>query len=82
VATARLRSRLGRQLDPRLFVAVAWHGVGAERIIVAVNYAPNQSQCHLCLPFDDLGGNKWKLHDQLSDSSLEWQGDDLVGRGL
>jgi hypothetical protein len=27
-------------------------------------------------------GKKWKLRDQLSDSSLDRHGDDLVGRGL
>ena len=37
------------------FVAYAWHGAGGERLLVAVNFAPNQSQCYLRLPFADLG---------------------------
>jgi hypothetical protein len=50
--------------------------------VVAVNYAGNQSQCHVRLPFADLAGKKWKLQDQLSEASYEWNGDDLQGRGL
>ena len=50
--------------------------------MVAVNYAPNQSQCHVRLPFADLAGKKWQLQDQLSPASYDWNGDDLQGRGL
>jgi hypothetical protein len=41
-----------------------------------------QSQCHVRLPFPDLAGKKWKLQDQLSSASYEWNGDDLAERGL
>ena len=64
------------------FVAFAWQGPGDERLLVAVNYAENQSQCHVRLPFTDLGGKNLRLHDQLSNASYDWNGDDLVGRGL
>lgn len=64
------------------FVAFAWQGPGGERLLVAVNYAPNQSQCHVRLPFADLAGKKWQLQDLLSPASYEWNGDDLAGRGL
>ena len=47
-----------------------------------MNYAPNQSQCHVRLPFPDLVGRKWKLQDQLSSASFEWNGDDLAERGM
>jgi hypothetical protein len=47
-----------------------------------VNYAPNQSQCHVRLPFANLAGTKWQLQDQLSSARYEWNGDDLQGRGL
>jgi hypothetical protein len=47
-----------------------------------VNYAPNQSQCHVRLPFADLAGKKWLLQDQLHQASYEWNGDDLGGKGL
>lgn len=64
------------------FLVFAWQGAANERFLVAVNYAPNQSQCHVRLPFADLAGKKWKLQDNLSDAAYDWNGDDLVGRGL
>jgi glycosidase len=64
------------------FLVFAWEGPKSERLLVAVNYAPNQSQCHVRLPFTDLGGSKWRLQDQLSPASFDWNGDDLLGRGL
>lgn len=64
------------------FVVFAWQGPQSERIIVAVNYAPNQSQCHVRLPFPELSGKKWQLQDQLSAASFEWNGDDLLEKGL
>jgi hypothetical protein len=63
------------------FVVFGWEA-GSERRIVAVNYAGNQSQCHVHLPFANLGGKRWRLHDHLTDASYEWHGDDLTGRGL
>jgi hypothetical protein len=64
------------------FLVFAWQGRTGERHVVAVNYAPNQSQCHVRLPFPELGGKKWRLRDQLSDAAYDWNGDDLQGRGL
>ncbi len=37
------------------FLAFAWQGRHGEPLLVAVNYAPNQSQCYVRLPFADLG---------------------------
>ena len=51
-------------------------------MLVAVNYAANQSQCHVRLPFADLVGKRWLLQDQLATASYQWNGDDLQGRGL
>lgn len=64
------------------FIAFAWQGADGERLVVAVNFAPNQSQCHVRLPFDDLRGEHWRLHDQLSGADYDWCGDDLDSRGL
>ena len=64
------------------FIVFAWHGVDDERLIVAVNYAPNQSQCHVRLPFGDLGGKRWRLEDLLSNATYDWAGSDLEARGL
>lgn len=60
----------------------AWQLAGGERIVVAVNYADNQSQCHVRLPFADLGDSKWRLLDHMSSASYDWNGDDLQSRGL
>ncbi len=64
------------------FVVFAWQGAKGERLVVAVNYAANQSQCHVRLPFADLAGRKWSFQDQLAAASVDWHGDDLLGRGL
>ena len=64
------------------FLAFAWQGPAGERFVVVVNYAPNQSQCHVRLAFADLGGKKWRLQDQLNQVGYDWNGDDLQARGL
>ena len=45
------------------FLAFAWQGTGDERLLVTVNYAPNQSQCYVRLPFADLADRQWRLDD-------------------
>ncbi len=64
------------------FVAFAWQGAGGERLLVAVNYAPNQSQCYVRLPFADLGNGHWRLEDLLSDEQYDRDGNNLRSRGL
>jgi 1,4-alpha-glucan branching enzyme len=64
------------------FVVYAWHGASGDSMVVAVNFAANQSQCHVRLPLADLAGKQWRLQDQLSPASYDWNGDDLQGRGL
>ena len=64
------------------FLVFAWQGAGDERLVVTVNYAPNPSQCHVRLPFADLGDSKWRLKDLLGDAKYDWDGNDLQGRGL
>jgi hypothetical protein len=64
------------------FLAFAWQGTDGQRLLVAVNYAPNQSQCYVQLPFADLGGGSWRLQDQLGDVSYDRDGNDLKSRGL
>ena len=81
MAITGMRPRLGRQLDPRLLPGFRWQDA-AETLIVAVNYAPNQSQCHVRLPFAHLAGKRWRLQDQLSPTGYDWTGDDLQGHGL
>ncbi len=64
------------------FLAFAWQGPDGERLLVAVNYAPNQSQCRVQLPFADLAGGQWRLSDRLSPAVYDRAGDDLRSRGL
>ena len=64
------------------FVAFSWQGRNGERLLVAVNYAANQSQCYVRLPFTDLAGTQWHLQDQLSEMSYQRDGNDLQSRGL
>ena len=50
------------------FLAFAWQGPDGERLLVTVNYAPNQSQCYVRLPFADLGNSQWRLQDLIGDA--------------
>lgn len=63
-------------------IASSWLGSGGEQFVVAVNYAGNQSQAHIRLPFDGLGDRQWQLHDLLSDNTYSWNGADLRQHGL
>ena len=64
------------------FVAYFWRGADDERLLVAVNYAPNQSQCYLRLPSSNLRGKQWRLKDLLSDAQYDRDGNDLESNGL
>jgi hypothetical protein len=45
------------------FLAFAWQDSDGQRLLVTVNYAPNQSQCYVRLPFADLSNSQWRLED-------------------
>jgi hypothetical protein len=64
------------------FLAFVWQGTRGERLLAAVNYAPNQSQSYVRLPFSDLAGVRWRLQDQLSTAAHDRDGNDLQSRGL
>jgi hypothetical protein len=64
------------------FVAFAWQGSAGERMLVTVNYAANQSQCYVRLPFADLDKDHWLLDDLLGDVTYDRQGNDLQTHGL
>jgi len=64
------------------FLACAWHGPSGERLLVVVNYAPNQSQCYVRLPFTDLGNSHWRLEDMIAHATYDREGNDLQARGL
>jgi len=64
------------------FLASFWQGMDDERLLVAVNYAPNQSQCYVRLPSVKLYDRKWRLEDLLSDVRYDRDGNELELRGL
>jgi hypothetical protein len=64
------------------FLAFAWHLHGGERLLVAVNYADNQGQCYVRLPFADLGNARWRLSDRMHEATYDRDGNDLQSRGL
>jgi hypothetical protein len=63
-------------------LAFAWERSVTERLLVAVNYAPNQSQCYVPWPFPDLSGRTLALQDLLSSARYERSGADLLSKGL
>lgn len=64
------------------FVACEWQGTDGQRLLVAVNYSPNQSQCYVRLPHDDLKQGKWRLKDRMGEANYDRDGADLLARGL
>jgi hypothetical protein len=64
------------------FLAFTWQLAGEDRLVVAVNYAGNHSQCYVRLPFADLGQTRWRLTDLMGDDVYDRNGDDLLTRGL
>ena len=64
------------------FLAFAWDGPDAARLLVTVNYAPNQGQCYVRLPFGDLSGSTIRLDDLMSGAHYDRAGSDVVSNGL
>jgi glycosidase len=64
------------------FLAFAWENEAGQRLLVTVNYGPTQGQCHVDLPWEDLRGNQVILQDLVKEARYDWQGDDLLNRGL
>jgi glycosidase len=64
------------------FIAFAWHGPDGQRLLVVVNYADNQSQCYVRLPFADLGGRTWRFQDCLGKATYDRDGNSLQSQGL
>jgi glycosidase len=63
------------------FIAFAWE-LDQERLLVAVNYSPNQGQCYVKLPFTYLLNARWQLRDLVGDTVYERDGRDLHEQGL
>jgi hypothetical protein len=63
-------------------IVCSWEKGPQDRLLVVVNFAPNQSQCRVRLPFSDLAGKAWKLQDLLSSAAYTRDGDALNAEGL
>jgi hypothetical protein len=64
------------------FIAWSWQARAGQQRLVTVNYAPNQSQCYVRLPFPELSGHTVRLKDLTGPASYDRDGSDLVSRGL
>jgi glycosidase len=64
------------------FVAHSWRGSGGERMLIAVNYASNSSQCYIILPFPEIRNRSVDLKDSLSSARYTREGNELLERGL
>jgi hypothetical protein len=64
------------------FICFAWRDVNGKNLLVAVNYAPNRSQCYVKLPFEELQGRTAHLKDLMGSDIYDRQGDQLLSRGL
>lgn len=64
------------------FIVCSWTGPNGEMIIVAVNYAPNQSQCRVRITDSKLHGSHWRLKDQLSEAVYDRDGNEMFSTGL
>jgi glycosidase len=64
------------------FIAWCWETPDRQRRVIAVNYAANQGQCYVRLPFSDLGGHAFRLVDLMGPARYDRDGSDLESRGL
>jgi hypothetical protein len=64
------------------FIAWFWQRDGDERRLVVVNYAGNQSQCYVRLPFHDTTSRRVRMEDIMASTSFDLDGNDLKSRVL
>ena len=64
------------------FVGYAWANKDSRRHVVVVNYAGNQGQCRLGLPFPELRGKHVRLTDVMGTEVYDRDGSELVDAGL
>ncbi len=64
------------------FLAFGWEGPASDRLLVTVNYAPNQSQCHVRIMFPDLANRSVRFKDLAGPASYDRNGNDIISGGL
>ncbi|HUO69738.1 MAG TPA: alpha-amylase family glycosyl hydrolase [Solirubrobacteraceae bacterium] len=65
----------------RRLVAWCWR-TDSSRHLVVVNLSPDAAQARARLPWQDLAGRTWALHDRLSGQEFDRDGDDIAANGL
>ena len=64
------------------FIAYVWAGENDARYVIVVNYANNQGQCRLPLPFSEFRGNRVRLTDMIGSEVYDRDGSELLDPGL
>jgi hypothetical protein len=64
------------------FLCFAWEDAPSDRLVVVVNFAPNQSQCYLRLPFGLAADSSVILEDLMDEETYERNAAELHARGL
>ncbi|WP_055073519.1 alpha-amylase family glycosyl hydrolase [Pseudanabaena sp. 'Roaring Creek'] len=64
------------------FVGFAWQNREGQKAIVVVNYAGNQSQCFVHMPWDVTSKLKYVFKDLVGSESYIRNGEELANRGL
>jgi hypothetical protein len=64
------------------FICFSWQKSGSQPLLVTVNYAGNQSQCRVRLPFTEVQGQTVRLRDLMSPAVYDRDGSELFSVGL
>ena len=64
------------------FIVYVWAGDDGSRYVVVVNYAGNQGQCRLPLPFPEFRGKPVRLTDVMGTEVYDRDGSEIVDPGL
>lgn len=75
-------ARTGTRASWRTTTSPGLRGQDGQRLLVAVNYAGNRSQCYVRLPFTDLEGHSVQLKDLMGAATYDRDGADILARGL
>ena len=64
------------------FLTYAWEDKNKKRWVVAVNYAPDQGQCYVHLPFPEIEGQSVQFTDLMGKKIYHRRDGDLLSKGL
>jgi hypothetical protein len=64
------------------FLVFAWQDANGDRLLAAVNSAPNQSQGYVQMPFAGPDNRRWRLTDLLCENIYDRDGSAPQGQGL